>query len=137
MASGFEDALLDELNDLILKAEAMTLLGADLYFALGEAGSEIGTTVWTDYARVAVTRNGTNFGASSGGAATTLTVITFSAGATVVAGPQDVDELRLYSASSAGTLLGRGALSVPKSINNGDPVSVPIGDADFTFNQAS
>lgn len=133
MAEGWEDFITDQVNDLLLRDEAITLPGS-WYVACFEAGSEVGTGVWTNYAREAVVRNTTNFAASSAGDAANATIFDFGT-ATVTGGPQDVDEIRLYDASTVGNGCWRALLNTPKSINDGDPVTIPIGDLDFSFAQ--
>jgi hypothetical protein len=134
MAEGWTDAIMDEVSDLLLRAEAISLPGAAFFIALFAAGAEVDTGVWTNYARLSVTRNGTNFAAGSSGDSANLVLLDFGT-ADVTGGPQDVDEVRIMSASVAGTLCWQALLNTPMSIEDTDPVTIPIGDLDFSFSQ--
>lgn len=97
---------------------------ATLYFALfttapTDAGGGVEVTGGS-YARVAVTPNGTNFAAASGGspsANSNLTAITFPA---PTANWGTVVAVGIFSASSGGTLWRWVNLTIAKTINNGD-----------------
>lgn len=89
-------------------------------------------TTYTDYARVAITNNTTNFPAASGGdpgVKSNGTAVTFpavgAAGATVVA-------VGLLDASSAGNLWMWTMLEVPRVLSPGDAApSFAIGELTF------
>ena len=89
----------------------------------------------TGYARVAKTNNATNWPAATGTNPTTKangTVVDFgtagglwSAGANMVA-------FGIFDDPTAGNLLLWGALTVPKPVYEGDPVTFPIGALTWT-----
>ena len=95
-----------------------------------DAGSEVSTGDWSDYARVAVTNNATNFPAASGGSKSNGTDIDF--GVATIVTPPDVTHVGIRDASSGGNLLKHGALTVPKTIQDGDPVLFAAGDLTVT-----
>lgn len=83
------------------------------------------------YARVAVTNNATNFPAASAGAKANGTAITFPA---PTANWGTVVAFGIFDAASAGNLIAWGALTVNKTINNGDAApSFAVGDLDITL----
>lgn len=111
---------------------------ATLYWALftvaptdAGGGTEISTGVWTNYARVSKAKNQTNWPAASGGAMANGTAIDFGTATVTGTAPVAV-AIGAYDASTAGNLKFWKTLSSPVTINNGSPVSVPIGDGDLT-----
>ncbi|HEX7124961.1 MAG TPA: hypothetical protein VF406_04190 [Thermodesulfobacteriota bacterium] len=138
MAGSFSDFLENELLDHVFGAAAYTA-PATLYIALFTAaptdaggGTEVSTGVWTNYARVAVTNNATNFPAASGGAKSNGTLIDFGTAAISGAAPTVV-AIGVYDAAVAGNLLAWCDAAASKTINNGDPVTIPNGDLDLTL----
>ena len=99
----------------------------------GETGSgaEVSTGVWTNYAAVAITNNATNFPAAAAGSKSNGTLIDFGT-ATISGAAPDVTHASIWDAATGGNLMDYGALASPKTINDGDPVSVPIGDLVIT-----
>jgi hypothetical protein len=93
------------------------------------AGTEVSTGTWTNYARVAVTNNATNFPAASGGAKSNGTAIAFGTAST--SGNVSVAGLELWSASSGGTRWGWATLTA--TVANGNVVTVAVGDLDITL----
>ncbi len=114
-----EKAVLDQLFGATAYSTPATLYVA-LYTAT-PSDSGGGTEVsGGSYARVAVTNNTTNFPASTGGAPASKsngTAITFPA---PTAAWGVVTSFGVLDASTAGNLLWWGALTVSKTINNGD-----------------
>lgn len=109
---------------------------ATLYFramttADGNAGggTEVSTGVWTNYAPVAKTNNATNFPAAASRAKANDTVIDFGTAA-ITGTPPVIAGVSVYDASSGGNLVAWYTLASPITINNGNPVSIPIGDFD-------
>ena len=83
------------------------------------------------YARVAVTNNATNWPAASAGAKANGTAITFPA---PTANWGTVVAFAIYDAATVGNELAWGALTVNKTINNGDAApSFAVGDLDITL----
>ena len=130
----FSDFLELEVLDHVFGAAAYTA-PATLYVALYTAtpsdtggGTEV---TGGSYARVAVTNNATNFPAASAGAKSNGTAITFPA---PTANWGVVTSFAILDAASAGNFLCWGALTVNKTINNGDAApSFAAGDLDITL----
>ena len=131
----FSNFLEDEILDHVFGAAAYTA-PATVYVALYTVtptdASASGTEVTGgSYARVAVTNNATNWPASSGGAKANGTAITFPA---PTASWGTVVAFAIYDAATVGNELAWGALTVNKTINNGDAApSFAIGDLDITL----
>jgi hypothetical protein len=109
---------------------------ATLYFRLttttptrSAAGTQVSTGSWTNYAPIAVTNNTTNFPAPSSSAGANGTSISFGTAATT--GDISVAGIEVYDASSGGNRIGWAAIT--KTVQNGDPVSVAIGDLGITM----
>lgn len=109
---------------------------ATVYMALyttapdAEAGTGGVELSGSNYSRVAVTNNSTNFPSASGGAKSNGAVITFptpsGSWGTVVA-------FAVLDASTAGNMIASNTLVSSKAINSGDTVSFAIGDLSFTL----
>lgn len=102
-------------------------------FLTGLGGTECSGT---GYGRIGVARSTANFDASLGGNGATQNTneIQFSASAnsdwgTIVAAG-------VYDAATLGNFLWGANLASSKVVNNGDPVSIPAGDADFSLPNA-
>lgn len=128
--NAYENAILDHL----FGAAALSV-PADWHVGLftttpaddGTGGTEVSGGA---YARVAVTRNATNFPAASGGAMANGTVIQF---ATPTAAWGNVKSVGLWDAASAGNLRFFTVLTTAKDINIGDDVEFAVGDLDITL----
>ena len=133
--SALSDYLENKIADHILGGGDFTR-PATVYVALFTAGPTDaggGTEVsGNGYARAAVTNNGTNVPAASGGQKSNGTVITFGGGATGTWGT--VTHFAIYDATTSGNLLLHGALTTAKLIESGDTPSFPIGTLVFSFN---
>lgn len=133
MAGSFADYLEDEILDHIFGGGDYTRPGT-LYAALytvAPTDSGGGTEVsGGSYARVAITNNSTNFPASSGGAKSNGTAITFP---TATGNWGTVVAFGLFDASSSGNLLVWGDLTTSKSVTTGDTASFAIGELDITL----
>lgn len=108
---------------------------ATLYVALSTAdptddGSGIAEPAVGSYARVAVTNNGTNFPASSSGAKSNGTAISFPE-ATASWGA--CTHFAIFDDPTAGNMIAHGALDVTKNVDEGDTVTFEIGDLDITL----
>lgn len=139
MAGSFTDFLENELLDHVFGAAAYTA-PATLHIALGTAGiegsfTEVNAAVWTNYARVAVTNNATNFPAASGGAKANGTDIDFGTATMATPGTDTVavTDMAIFDDPTAGNRLAWADLTVPKTVNHGDPVKIPAGDLDITL----
>lgn len=123
-----------ELLDHVLGAAAYTA-PATVYVSLhtadpGETGaSEVASS--NAYARAAVTNNTTNFPAASGGSKSNGTAINFAT--PTGAGWGLCTHFGIWDASTSGNLLVAGALTVSKTINAGDAVSIGIGGLTVTM----
>ncbi len=138
MAGSFSDFIENELLDHLFGAATYTP-PVTVYVALFTAaptdaggGTEVSTGVWTNYARVAVTNNATNFPAASGGAKSNGTEIDFGT-ATISGTAPVVVAIGLYDALTVGNLLAWCDAAANKTINDGDPVTIPAGDLDVTL----
>lgn len=126
------DYLENKVLDHVLRVASFTVPAA-LYVALytvtptdAGGGTEVSTGVWTNYARKSAT-----FSTASGGATSNSNLIDFGA-ATISGTAPVVVAFGVFDALTAGNLLYWGALTVNKTINNGDTVTIPIGDLDIT-----
>lgn len=98
---------------------------ATIYFGLyttapnadGTGGVEVATG---SYARGSLTNNNTNFPAASGGDKSNATAITFP---TATANWGSIVAVGVFTASSGGTPKYFGALTTPRTVNNGDTFS--------------
>lgn len=137
MAGSLSDYLEDKLLDHALGGGDFTR-PASVYAALFTAaptdaggGTEVGTGTWTNYARVTVTNNATNFPASSGGAKSNGTAISWPAA--TASGAVTVVAMALFDAATVGNMLVWADLTVSKQVNSGDTPSFAIGDLDVTL----
>ncbi len=76
------------------------------------------------------TRQQSTFGSVASGAAISNTA---AIAWTAVSTSETYTQVSLWSASTAGTFLGGGALTQSKTVNSGDNFSIPIGDLDVTI----
>lgn len=137
MAGSFSDFLELELLDHVFGNAAYSAPGT-LHIALftvapsdSGGGTEVGTGTWTNYARVAVTNNATNFPAASGGLKSNGTAISW--GVATASGPVTVVAVGIFDAASSGNLLAWADLATSKTVNNGDTPSFAIGELDITL----
>jgi hypothetical protein len=94
----------------------------------GATGTEVSTGDWSNYARVAVTNNATNWPAASGGSKSNGVAVSF--GTATIVTPITVTCFAIRDVS--GNLLYWAELTVSKEITDGDPVSFPIGSLVIT-----
>lgn len=142
-AAAMSNYLENKLIDAFLRAQSFTMPATTYYALATTSGSDAacGTEVTGgSYARVAVTSSLANWAgtqsagsttASSGTGGTTSNniAVTFPA---PTANWGSVVEFCVFDASTSGNLLFRTALTVPKTINNGDAApSFAIGAATF------
>ncbi len=130
-ANYLEDAILDHVlggPDYTRPATVyVALFTADPSDAGG--GTEVSAVNWTNYARVALTNNATNWPGSVSGAKSNGTIIDFGT-ATVPGAAVVVTAFAILDGSS--NYLYWGELTVDKTISDGDPVTFPIGALDVT-----
>jgi hypothetical protein len=146
MAGGFSDAWEKKVLDAVFGATALTVPGT-LYAALltdtntsaqRSAGTvtEVSTATWTNYARVAITNNTTNFPAATGTTATKQNGTAINFGTATISGAAPVvTAIAFYDASTAGNLVFWVALSSSQTINNGASVSVAANGISMTLNE--
>ena len=129
--SAFSDYLENEILDHILGGADFprpATVHAALYTA-GPTDAGGGTEVsGSNYARVAITNNSTNFPAASGGQKQNGAVIAFP---TATGAWGTVTHVGLFDAASGGNLLMHAPLSQAKLIENGDTPSWPSGALTF------
>lgn len=94
-------------------------------------GTEVSTGTWTNYARVAVTNNTTNWPNASSGVKSNGTEISFGT-ATISGSAPTVVAAATYDAASSGNLLHWATLSTNKVVNNGDVVKFNVGGITIT-----
>jgi hypothetical protein len=135
--SSFNDFLENELLDHVFGNAAYTA-PATVYVALYTAaptdaggGTEVGTGTWTNYARVAVTNNATNWPAAAAGAKSNGTDIDF--GTVTASGAVTVVACAILDAASAGNFLAWAPLASNKTVNNGDTFKFAANDLDITL----
>lgn len=111
--------------------------GATLYVALGTGspsdsafGAEPNST-WTNYARVAVTNNTTNWPNASGGSKSNGTDITWSS---AVTGSATLTCVGIFDSATigGGNMLYWGTLGTSKAVSAGDTVSILTGALTIT-----
>ncbi len=91
-------------------------------------GTEVSTSVWTNYVPAAVTNNTTNFPTATGiGAKTNGANVGYGVAATT--GTVDLAGFEVWSAATGGTRLGWGTLT--SAVINGIDVFFGIGDLDI------
>lgn len=136
-AGSFSDYLENKVLDEVFGGTAFAA-PATIYVGLftvaptdAGGGTEVGTGTWTNYARVAVTNNTTNFPNASGGAKSNGTAISY--GAATTSGPVTVVAMGLFDALTSGNLLAWADLTTNKTVNNGDTPSFAIGELDITL----
>lgn len=93
---------------------------------------EVSTAVWTNYARVAVPRTTAGWTAPPGGTTSPQTteaaaIVDFGT-ATISGTPPVLTGYVLYDAATGGTFKGWDTLASDQTVNNGDPVSIPVGN---------
>lgn len=137
MAGSFSDFLELELLDHVLGAATYSP-PATVYVGLYTAaptdaggGTEVSTGDWSNYSRIDVTNNATNWPAAAAGAKSNGTAMSF--GAATIVTPVTVVAFGIFDADTAGNLLMWADLAVNKTINNGDTPSFAIGDIDVTL----
>lgn len=129
MANNLSDYAEDKLLDHVLGTASFTAPSA-VYLALwvgdpGEDGAGGAEVTGGSYARQAVT-----FTASSGGATSNDSLITFP---TAAASWGTVDYAAIFDASTSGNMLWHGALTAAKTIGTGDVIRFQIGDIDLSL----
>lgn len=136
MASGMTAYLFKKVLDHVWSGTTYTP-PATLYYGLltdtnteaqRDAGTvtEVSTGTWTNYARVAVTNNATNFPAATGtttGSKANGTSISLGTAATT--GNVTATAIGVWDAATSGNLLDWTDFTTPQIIQNGNPVSIP------------
>jgi hypothetical protein len=118
---------------------------ADTYYmGLTVGGTEVTTSAWTNYARVAVdvSSGGTIFGSPDNPSGTRSrwrngSTFTFQATAAVTGTGPTVDGFALYSASTGGDVKITGTLSSAQTINDGAPVTFPSNAISVVIDETS
>lgn len=89
----------------------------------GANGTEVSTSVWTNYAPEAVTNNSTNFPNTATNSKSNGADIDF--GDATTTGDVNLAGFEVWTASSGGTRRGAGTLT--KTVTNGDNVKFAVG----------
>jgi hypothetical protein len=95
------------------------------------AGANITEPSTGGYARVAT--SGATWNAASAGSTTNASAITFPAATADYLAQANLTYGVLYDASTAGNVLGYGALTVAKNVLNGDTASIAAGTLTITL----
>lgn len=131
----FTDFLENELLDHVWGAAAYSA-PATLYVGLSTTTpADDGTNITEPsggaaYARVAKTNNLTNWPAAVSGLKENGTTVDFP---TATGAWGTVTHFFISDAASGGNILASGALTTPKTIDNGDTASFAVGDIDITL----
>jgi len=133
----FSDFLEKELLDHVWGNAAYTA-PANTFMALftvapddaGAGGTEV---TGGSYVRLSIANNATNWPAATGTTPTIKSNGTIFTFVTATATWGTVIHFGIYDAVTSGNLLGSAALTVSKTINNGDTASFAIGDIDITL----
>jgi hypothetical protein len=96
-----------------------------LYVALMTGGTTSDSVTGTEVSGGGYAREAVNFGAASGGVATNSDAPTWTA---TGANYGTVTHINLYTASSGGTRLFWSALNASRVVNDGDTVTIEIGN---------
>ena len=142
MAGSLSDVWEKKVSDLVFGGVSITPV-TTLYFALltdsstdtqRDAGTltEVGTGTWTNYARVAVTNNQTNFPAATGVTAAKSNAVAITWPAATTTGNVTVTGFAIYDASTAGVQIWAGSLSASQTVANLNTFSFAIGALNFT-----
>lgn len=131
----FSDFLENELLDQVFGGQAYSA-PANVFVGLSTtAPADDGSNITeppgaNGYARVQVTNDLVNWPAAAGGAKANGTVIQF---ATATGALGTVTHFFIADALTGGNILGAGALTTPKTIDNGDTASFAAGDLQITL----
>lgn len=134
--SQMSDYLETQIGNLILRTQTAWKPAAIwvALFTAAPSDSGGGTEVSASgYARVQVSQLDANWNAPTGGNGLfdNVNAITFG---TPAADWGSITHMGIFDANAAGNLLIWGALTTPKTVNNGDPApSFPAGTLDITF----
>jgi hypothetical protein len=133
MADCYSNYIRDIVNDTVHGGTSFSW-PATTYFALmsvNATASGGGTEIsGGGYARQAVTRNTTNWPASSGQQKQNGTVINYG---TNTGSPWAVVGIAEYDAASSGNLITYAALTTPVTVGTGQPFQIPINGALYNW----
>ena len=136
MASGLSDYFENEVIGYLF-GDAAFSLPATYYIGLWTAtlsdsstGSTAGDVSGGSYARVAVTNDGTEWDAASGGATANTNLIAFPMAS---ASWGTVTYVAILDASTAGNMIAYAQLNTPVSVSQYDTVIFQPGDLDITL----
>lgn len=96
-------------------------------------GTEVDTADWTNYARVSVDASAASsiFTAPTtegGGGMAVDNSVAIDFGTATIVTPPNVTHIAVMDAASVGNMLKQGPLTTGKTVSDGDPVTIPIGD---------
>jgi len=131
----FTDFLENELLDHVFSAAVFvapvtTYIGLSTTTPTDAGGNITEPSGGAGYARVAKTNNVTNWPAAVGGLKENGTTVDFP---TATGAWGTVTHFFIADAASGGNILATGALTTPKTIDNGDTASFAVGDIDITL----
>ncbi len=130
-----DNALLDDLNNQIFRNAGSPAITGPFVISLHTASpgtnraNEVGTGVWTNYARTTLARStgGWSASADAAGSRRTSNAAIADFGTAAVTGTAPVvTHLEVWDSAGTPRRIAGKALTTPKTINNGDPVSFPV-----------
>lgn len=102
------------------------------------SGTEVDTADWSNYARVQVDASAASTiftaaapGGSGGHVTDNGAAVDF--GTAVIVTPVQFTHIAVMTAASGGDFMKHGPLTTPKTVSDGDPVTIPIGDLVLAF----
>ena len=139
----FHTILLEELLNQVLQAAAAPSITGPFVISLhtGAPGTtranEVGTGVWTNYVRQTLVRSGAGFDVATddgAGGRESLSAALVDFGTAAVTGTAPViSHYEVWDSAGSPRRIFGDTLPSPMTINNGNPVSVPIGDIVAAF----
>lgn len=131
------DALIDELLAQVFRNAGAPAITGPFVVSLHTAdpgttrANEVGTGSWTNYARSSIVRSTGGFGApasdGAGGREIANALAADFGTATVTGAAPVITHVELWDSAGTPRRIWGEALTDPQTINNTDPVSVPIG----------
>lgn len=132
IATSLANALINEVFGGVNYAPVATVYIALSTTAPTAAGANVTEPTANGYARVAVLNNATNFPTATGGSKTNGTPITFPE-ATGAWGGGNITHFAIFDAATAGTFMGFGSVTTPKTVVAGDTANFPAGALSFSM----
>lgn len=144
MASVLAQALKQGLLNYVFRGAAAPTVTGPFVVSLHTAdpgtnrANEVSTGVWTNYARDSIARGTGQWTAAANRSADdefteNAEIIDFGTAA-ITGTPPVITHVEVWDSAGTPLRIAGKALTTSKTINNGDPVSFPIGNLDFDLN---